>query len=48
MCVWEGRRAALLAGGGGERERKRSKRGKETERERSKAFTGTRHAVSVS
>lgn len=46
MCVWEGTRAALLAGGGGERERKRSERGKETERE--KAFTGTKHAVTVS
>ena len=48
VCGWS---AALLAGGGGgERGRKRSERGKETQRqrERSKAFTGTKHAVSIS
>lgn len=44
--VWEGKRAAL-AGGGGERER-RSERGRDIHTERSKAFTGTKHAVSIS
>lgn len=52
MCVWEERSAAMLAGGGGERERNRSERGKEMqkdrEREGSKAFTGTKHSVSIS
>lgn len=38
----------MLAGGGGERERKRSERGIEIHREGSKAFTGTKHAVSNS
>lgn len=47
MCVC-GSGAALLAGGGGERERKSSERGKEIHTQRSKAFTGTKHAVSIS
>lgn len=47
MCVC-GSGAALLAGGGGERERKSSERGKDMHTQRSKAFTGTKHAVSIS
>lgn len=48
MCVC-GRGAALLAGGVGERLKKQQERERRTvHTQRSKAFTGTKHAVSIS